>query len=280
MNGFTKLYKEERELLRKINTGAAYEVYMHLKDKYRYYDKDVYSYIKYMAEYLEMSERTIIRAIKKLKEVGLIECRRGWSKDEGAPNSCNYYSFPIVDMIEKSEPEKEETPKKKERHKKDNKTENKVDVKQFFKDYLCSDNIEINTLNYIHLFLSIDSINSIDKFKIINTDEKWRAIQMDRYNVNENYIRNYIKSMDYHEFLKTPWWNAVRDYKRKREDNTCKKCGCTDKTLHIHHPNYEIRGYEDKYIDTLQCLCEDCHKEAHSKKKEIDEEFIKSIMLD
>ena len=276
MNGYTKLYKEEIDLLYKTNSIAALKVYAHLKDKHRYYKQEIYDYMNCMSQSLNIPERTIIRVIKKLKEVGLIECRRGWSKDEGAPKSCNYYSFPIVDMIEKSENKEEETPKKKGRHKKDNKTENKVDVKQFFKDYLCSDNIEINTLNYIHLFLSIDSINSIDKFKIINTDEKWRAIKMDRYNVNENYIRNYIKSMDYHEFLKTPWWNAVRDYKRKREDNTCKKCGCTDKTLHIHHPNYEIRGYEDKSIDTLQCLCEDCHKEAHSKKKEID----KDIMID
>ena len=111
MNGFTKLYKEERELLRKINTGAAYEVYMHLKDKYRYYNTDVYSYMKCIAEYLEMSERTIIRAIKKLKEVGLIECRREWVKSDNVLKSSNYYSFPIVDMIEKSEHKEKETPK-------------------------------------------------------------------------------------------------------------------------------------------------------------------------
>ena len=111
MNGFTKLYKEERELLRKINTGAAYEVYMHLKDKYRYYNTDVYSYMKCIAEYLEMSERTIIRAIKKLKEVGLIECRREWVKSDTVLKSSNYYSFPIVDMIEKSERKEKETPK-------------------------------------------------------------------------------------------------------------------------------------------------------------------------
>lgn len=111
MNGFTKLYKEERELLRKINTGAAYEVYMHLKDKYRYYNKDVYSYMKCMAEYLEMSEITIKRTIKKLKEVGLIECRREWVKSDTVLKSSNYYSFPIVDMIEKSEHKEKETPK-------------------------------------------------------------------------------------------------------------------------------------------------------------------------
>lgn len=208
----------------------------------------------------------------------LIDAVKNYSINDIMPSfstkALNYAWFNIFEALESP---LDKAVNKKRKSNKDNKTENKVDVKQFFKNYLYSDNIETNTLNYIKLFLSTDDI---DTFKAFNTDKKWEAIQMDRYNVNENYIRNYIKSMDYHEFLNTPWWNAVRDYKRRREDNTCEKCGCTDKTLHIHHPNYEIRGYEDKYIDTLQCLCEDCHKEVHSKKKEIDEEFIKSIMLD
>ena len=225
-------------------------------------------------------------------QVGLlIDALKNYSKNGSNPSfstkALNYAWLNMVETLDK--PSTEEAPKKRGRPKKDNKTENKVDAEQLFKDYLCSDNVETNTFKYIRLFLSTDnqiflSREDIDKFKTIfktfNTDEKWRVIQMDRYNVNENYIRNYIKSMDYHNFLKTPWWDAVRSYKRRREDNTCEKCGCTDKTLHIHHPNYEIRGYEDKYIDTLQCLCEDCHKEAHNKKREIDEDFIKSIMLD
>lgn len=99
-NGFTKIYREERELLRKINTGAAYEVYMHLKDKYNYFKQDVYDYIGFIAEHLEMSERTIIRTIKKLKEVGLIESKRVWAYTNGQPKSINIYSFPIVDKIE------------------------------------------------------------------------------------------------------------------------------------------------------------------------------------
>ena len=210
-------------------------------------------------------------------QVGLlIDAVKNYSINDIMPSfstkALNYAWFNIFEALESP---LDKAVNKKRKSKKDNKTENKVDVN--YKDYLCFDNIETNTLNYIKLFLSTDDI---DTFKTFNTDKKWKLIQMDRYNVNENYIRNYIKSMDYHEFLNTPWWNAVRDYKRRREDNTCEKCGCTDKTLHIHHPNYEIRGYEDKYIDTLQCLCEDCHKEVHSKKKEIDEEFIKSIMLD
>lgn len=99
-DGFTKIYREERELLKKINNGAAYEVYMHLKDKYNYFKQDVYDYIGFIAEHLEMSERTIIRTIKKLKEVGLIESKRVWAYTNGQPKSINIYSFPIVDKIE------------------------------------------------------------------------------------------------------------------------------------------------------------------------------------
>lgn len=98
--GFTKIYREERELLRKINTGAAYEVYMHLKDKYNFFKQDVYDYMGFIAEHLEMSESTVKRTIKNLKEIGLIESKRVWVYTNGQPKSINIYSFPIVDKIE------------------------------------------------------------------------------------------------------------------------------------------------------------------------------------
>lgn len=169
-----------------------------------------------------------------------------------------------------AKPTIEEAPKKRGR-----KPKSEKNIKEDYVIPFNTDDVTRNTAGYIDYFLT-----SNDEFKKLTASEKWTAIQMNRYNVNEYYIRHCIRTMDYHEFLQTPWWDAIRSYKRLREDNTCEKCGCTDKTLHIHHPNYEIRGYEDKYIDTLQCLCEDCHKEAHNKKKEIDEDFIKSIMLD
>ena len=111
MNGFTKLYKEEIDLIYKTNSIAALKVYTHLKDKHRYYKQDIYDYISCMSQSLEMPERTIKDAIKRLKNVGLIECRREWVKSDGVPKSSNYYSFPILDMIEKSEHKEEETPK-------------------------------------------------------------------------------------------------------------------------------------------------------------------------
>lgn len=115
MNGYTKLYKEEIDLLYKANSIAALKVYTHLKDKYRYYKQDIYDYISCMSQSLEMSERTIKDVIKRLKNVGLIECRREWIKSDGVPKSSNYYSFPIIDMIEKSEHKEEETPKEEQK---------------------------------------------------------------------------------------------------------------------------------------------------------------------
>ena len=125
-------------------------------------------------------------------QVGLlIDAVKNYSKNGSNPSfstkALNYAWLNIVEALDK--PTIEEAPKKRGRHKKDNKTENKVDAN--YKDYLCSDNIETNTLNYIKLFLSTDDI---DTFKTFNTDVKWKIIQMDMYNVNENYIRNYIKN--------------------------------------------------------------------------------------
>ena len=91
-NGFTKIYDEEKVLLRKTNSVAAYDVYMHLKDKYNYFKQDCYDLTKYMAEYLELPQRTIKDAIKRLKTVGLVTVtKRG---------KVNVYGFPIVDKLE------------------------------------------------------------------------------------------------------------------------------------------------------------------------------------
>lgn len=99
-NGFTKIYNEEKPLLNKTKSLAAFNVYMHLKDKYNYFKQSVYDYESYMAEYLDMSERTVKDAIKRLKNVGLIETKKEWVYTNGQPKSINIYSFPIVDKIE------------------------------------------------------------------------------------------------------------------------------------------------------------------------------------
>lgn len=91
-NGFTKIYREERELLWQTNSIAAYEVYMHLKDKYNYFKDDCYDLEKCISNYLDIPQRTIKDAIKRLKTVGLVTVtKRG---------KVNVYGFPIVDKLE------------------------------------------------------------------------------------------------------------------------------------------------------------------------------------
>ncbi len=94
-NGFTKIYKEERELLWETNSIAAYEVYMHLKDKYSYFKEDCYDLEKCISTYLDIPHRTVREAIKRLKSVGLVTVtKRG---------KVNVYGFPIVDKLEGKE---------------------------------------------------------------------------------------------------------------------------------------------------------------------------------
>lgn len=76
MAQFTKIYDEERKLLRKANNVNAYEVYMHLKNDNAYFKGEFYDLTRCMMEYLDMSESTLKRALKSLKDVGLIQTKK------------------------------------------------------------------------------------------------------------------------------------------------------------------------------------------------------------
>lgn len=76
MAQFTKIYDEERKLLRKANNVNAYEVYLHLKNDNSFFKGEFYDLTRCMAEYLDMSESTLKRALKSLKDVGLIQTKK------------------------------------------------------------------------------------------------------------------------------------------------------------------------------------------------------------
>lgn len=102
MEKFTKIYKTERELLRKTGSVNAYEVYMHLKDSSSYYKGDFYDLTKCIAEYLDIPERSVKDAIKRLKEVSLIEIsKRG---------KVNIYKLPYAqEKVEKQDKKEQES---------------------------------------------------------------------------------------------------------------------------------------------------------------------------
>ena len=82
------------------------------------------------------------------------------------------------------------------------------------------------------------------------------------------------KQTSYSEKLKDPRWQKKRLEIFQRDDFTCRRCKCKDKTLHVHH-NVYIDGIYDPwmYDDILLItLCGDCHKyEEANKEKAIDE---------
>lgn len=83
---FTKIYEKERELLRKANSVSAYEVYFHLKNDNSYFKKEFMDLRRCIADYLNMPERTVKDAIKRLIKVGLIQTKK--------KGKVNYYILP------------------------------------------------------------------------------------------------------------------------------------------------------------------------------------------
>lgn len=102
MEKFTKIYKTERELLRKCNNVSAYEIYMHLKDDSAYYKGEFYDLSRCISEYIDISPSTLKRALKALKEVGLIEVsKRG---------KVNIYKLPYAqEKVEKQDKKEQES---------------------------------------------------------------------------------------------------------------------------------------------------------------------------
>ena len=94
---FTKVYEEEDARLRGCSYNVA-SVYFHLKNKRDYFKNKnqnngtCYDLTKYISEYTGICEKTVKRAIKTLKEIGLISTV--------IKGKVNHYSFPVLDAIE------------------------------------------------------------------------------------------------------------------------------------------------------------------------------------
>lgn len=94
---FTKVYEEEDVRLRGCSYNVA-SVYFHLKNKRDYFKNKnqnngtCYDLTRYISEYTGICEKTVKRAIKTLKEIGLISTV--------IKGKVNHYSFPVLDAIE------------------------------------------------------------------------------------------------------------------------------------------------------------------------------------
>lgn len=89
---------------------------------------------------------------------------------------------------------------------------------------------------------------------------------MDKFEYDE-VVKNAVSSLTYLEFLNTPYWEGIRQYKLKEAEYKCELCGKSG-TLNVHHKTYDRHGMEHirKIAEKdLIVLCEDCHKKFHEK---------------
>ena len=83
---FTKIYDKEEELLFQTNSINAYRVYIHLKKDNSFFKTEFMDLRRCIADYLNMPERTVKDAIKRLIKVGLIQTKK--------KGKVNYYILP------------------------------------------------------------------------------------------------------------------------------------------------------------------------------------------
>jgi 5-methylcytosine-specific restriction endonuclease McrA len=68
--------------------------------------------------------------------------------------------------------------------------------------------------------------------------------------------------MPYKDFLKTEYWQKLREQTKERDGNACVVCNGSDR-LEVHHRTYKRRGFE--HPSDLVTLCHDCHSTFHKK---------------
>ena len=124
---------------------------------------------------------------------------------------------------------------------------------------------ELETQEYIDLYLNPDHC-----FKEgVSATEKIDLIIHKAPPLGDK-IKEAILKMKYYDFLRTPYWDGVRNYKLRKEKYRCQLCG-KNGTLNVHHKTYENHGMEHvKSIafNDLIVLCKDCHGKFHDKLSE------------
>lgn len=79
-------------------------------------------------------------------------------------------------------------------------------------------------------------------------------------------VRDFILAMDYHDFLLTPYWKAIAEYKKRRAGYRCELCNSQGR-LSVHHRTYANHGDELHNMGDLIVLCQNCHEKFHNIKE-------------
>ena len=70
-------------------------------------------------------------------------------------------------------------------------------------------------------------------------------------------------ALPYPDYLRTPYWRAIRKIKLFAAGRKCENCSAV-RRLQVHHLTYSHRGREHEALETLRVLCRACHEGAHN----------------
>lgn len=204
MAQFTKIYDEERKLLRKANNVNAYEVYMHLKNDNAYFKGEFYDLTRCMMEYLDMSESTLKRALKSLKDVGLIQTKK--------KGKVNYYILPYDNntVITKEDERTEETDVHEEQHKEQECTTiyTKQIISPIYEEVeqthretnsVEEENVEVNSADFYYQFVSSSieywiKLYKANQMDVLNKEieRRFKFVSSFKYGITEEEFINRI----------------------------------------------------------------------------------------
>lgn len=103
--------------------------------------------------------------------------------------------------------------------------------------------------------------------KDLSISKKYYELQNYIMGCNQEEITKQIQSMNYHDFLQTPYWKAIALKVKKDAKFKCKLCNSSN-NLSVHHRTYKNHGNELFNLDDLICVCQDCHQIFHDNKEE------------
>lgn len=140
----------------------------------------------------------------------------------------------------------EENKKFLERRKKEQEEERiyKENLETYYKNYWLNPEINLEKEIYLKPWKARDEIKNIINY------------------LGRDVIKYYSNSLDYKDYLKTPYWKLVSSLSKRKANYKCQLCG-SDYNLNVHHRSYKNRGIEIYNMEDLIVLCFDCHQKFH-----------------
>jgi hypothetical protein len=162
---------------------------------------------------------------------------------------------------------------------------NKIKKKNIEDDFLCTECLaksklitdkNINQFTNAEEFINIFVNNNFTLYRPLKkcTFKKFYLAYISLSREDRIVIYKTLRNLNYEVYLKTLWWKIIKSEVLRLYKYTC--CNCNFKKsrdklqkdgleFDVHHKTYKYRGCEIINLDSLECLCKECHKLIHFK---------------